>query len=411
LLVGRPIALVRASINLELRGLPAVNQNWQIFRQDMWLERKNECQSDRRNSKTERETDGFTEINVPIRVGEFQQFNDGVIGYWKEKPVGAKGEGDYEYEHDIFYAQQSDAVESAHIETQYWDIETNAKINDQTASNTNDALINVLQTLEGSSQTITMLIDPCHSVHVSAGILPSKVVTIPPEQYVPIIQAIQVSFLTSPLLSDRDSYNFPLPKIPQHSWTWLEKQQEQWDHIYDFPTIDRSVWLRYLPLWQKHFSVVSTLENGWELLIEAGWLKVIPGQPIKAAIVSPDKRPQNDQGIIPLTGLLTDQDKTIAQSLESYKEHSWQLLIDAGWLKIIPGQPIKAAIIDPKNRPQEKKGKVEPLTGLLEGLDQEIDLFFDLYQVDLIPASTQGNFTQTQRIREGWLVLKKVKDR
>jgi len=414
LLVGRPIALVRASINLELRGLPAVNQNWQIFRQDMQLERKNECQGDRRNSQTERETDGFTEINIPIRVGEYQQFNDGVIGYWKEKPVGARGKEDYEYEHDIFYAQQSDAVESAHIETQYWNPDINKEIE--------EAPINIIQTLDGSAQTITMLIDPCHSVHVSAGILPSKVVTIPPEQYVPIIQAIQVSFLTSPLLSDRDSYNLPLPKIPQHSWTWLEKQREQWDQVYDFPTIDKSVWLGHLPLWQQCYpiwqeqcTVVNDLENGWKLLIKAGWLRAIPGQSeqgIKAAIVPPAKRPQDTQGIIiPLTGNLKDQDQKIALFLDRYPEDSWKLLIEAGWLREIPGQPIKAAIIDPKNRPQDAKDKAKPLTGLLTGLDQEIDLFFDLYQVDLIPASIQANFTQTQRIREGWLVLKKVKDR
>lgn len=33
LLVKRPIAVVRGEVNLELQGLPAVNQNWQVFRQ------------------------------------------------------------------------------------------------------------------------------------------------------------------------------------------------------------------------------------------------------------------------------------------------------------------------------------------------------------------------------------------
>ncbi|MDJ0589050.1 MAG: hypothetical protein QNJ72_03515 [Pleurocapsa sp. MO_226.B13] len=35
LLMGRPIAVVRASLNLELQGLPAINQDWHIFRQEM----------------------------------------------------------------------------------------------------------------------------------------------------------------------------------------------------------------------------------------------------------------------------------------------------------------------------------------------------------------------------------------
>lgn len=343
LLVGRPIAVVRASVDLELRGLPAVNQNWQIFRQDMQLNRKNECKGDRRNSKTERETDGFTEVEFPIRIGEYQQFNDGVIGYWKEEKDD-KAVGGYKYEDDVFYAQQSDEVESPHIETQYWDPNTNQKIA--------EAPINIIQSLDSPPQTLTMLIDPRHQIHISAGILPTKVVTIPPEQYVPILEAIQVSFLTSPLLSDRDSYNFPLPKIPQYSWTWLENQKKQWQKIYDFPTIERSIWEE-----NADFLVVDRHQRvqAWDLLTQANWLKEMPE--------------------------------------ETGKEETG-----------------KAVVIPKSDRPKDKEGKLIPLDGILKDLDEKIDLFFDLYQVGLIPTSIQANFTETQKIREGWLVLKKVKD-
>ncbi|MEM8715572.1 MAG: hypothetical protein AAGE92_07305, partial [Cyanobacteria bacterium P01_G01_bin.4] len=67
LLMGRPIAVVRAAVNLELQGLPAINQDWIVFRQDMQQMR----------SLDQRDTDNVTEVKVPIRVGEYQQLNDG----------------------------------------------------------------------------------------------------------------------------------------------------------------------------------------------------------------------------------------------------------------------------------------------------------------------------------------------
>ncbi len=35
-----------------------------------------------------RDTDGFTRVAFPVRVGEFEQFNDGLVGYWVEPSQG-----------------------------------------------------------------------------------------------------------------------------------------------------------------------------------------------------------------------------------------------------------------------------------------------------------------------------------
>ena len=82
---GTPIRSSRVA-KLELLGLPALDQGWNDFRQDL-----------KRNS---RDTNGFEDVEFPIRVGEYQQFNDGVVGYWKEA-----GDG---YADDTFYAPQSE---------------------------------------------------------------------------------------------------------------------------------------------------------------------------------------------------------------------------------------------------------------------------------------------------------------
>jgi hypothetical protein len=299
----------------------------------MQLGRKNE-RTESGNNIPQRGTDGFTAVEFPIRIGEYQQLSDGVIGYWKEKE---KPKGDYEYEGYIFYAQQSDEVESEYIETQYCEPNINKDIG--------EGPINIIQTLDSPPQKLTLLIDPHHALHITAGILPTKVVTIPPEQYVPVLEAIEVPFLTSPILTHRDSYNLPLPKVPQYAWSWLEKKVQQWHEIYEFSTIDKAILLQEFP---KQFPKVAP-EAVWQLLIDAGWLKVMPNDPTKAAIVPQENRPKDDQG-----------------------------------------------------------GQVKPLSGNLKTQGKEINQFLERHQMSLTSASSQASFAESLQIREGWLVLKKV---
>jgi hypothetical protein len=180
LLIGRPIALVRASLSLELQGPPAIHQGWNNFRQDL--------------RRATRDTNGFPDVAFPIRLGEYQQLNDGLVGYWKEQ-------GD-SYADDIFYAPQSDPITDAHIKTHA------------------DHPAPLQQTLEASPTMISMLVDPRGSVHATCGILPVKEITIPPDQYAAALQAIEVLFLSTPIVTDRGKINLPLPVESGYSWSW-----------------------------------------------------------------------------------------------------------------------------------------------------------------------------------------------
>ena len=63
LLMGRPIAVVRAVVNLELRGQPAINQDWNVFRTDIERDLKRELTHAGRwaSQPAERETDAAEE--------------------------------------------------------------------------------------------------------------------------------------------------------------------------------------------------------------------------------------------------------------------------------------------------------------------------------------------------------------
>ena len=330
LLMGRPIALVRASVNLELQGLPAINQDWSVFRQEMQQMR----------SLENRDTDNLVNVKVPIRIGEYRQLNDGVIGYWKEQKSDI-AETDYEYERNIFYALQSDLSESPNIETQFIDPDINPDVEEGT--------INIIQSLDSEPQILTMLVDPRGKYHATSGILPSKAIDIPTEHYTEALANIEVTFLTSPILTprtDRGSLNLPLPTSPDYDWAWLEKKgREQWSEILTIAAIDKTAFMRSYNE-QRLATNPEDSDRVWRELFEQNWLV-------------------------------------------NFAENSDE-------------SPNKAKIVNKDERPA--------LTEYLTNLDNLIDKIFDLNEIKIDDVSSKASFENSQEIREGWLVLSKPQE-
>jgi hypothetical protein len=216
LLMGQPIALVRASVHLELQGLPAIHQGWDVFRHDL--------------RRLNRETSDFIHVKFPIRLGEYRQFNDGLVGYWKEK--------DGKYEDDTFYAPQIDLISHEQIKTHA------------------DHTMVIEQTVESLPQTLAMLIDPRGYVHATSGIAPCKAIDIPPDQYADALSAIEVTFFSAPILTNAGEIALPLPAEPGYKWAWLQNENGAW--LESSPT--------------GKVDVRATFSTGQE--IREGWLKL-----------------------------------------------------------------------------------------------------------------------------------------
>jgi hypothetical protein len=269
LLMGRPLAVVRASVKLQQIGLPAVNQAWTVFRQNL-------------RADGLRDTDRVRAVEFPVRLGEHRQLGDGLAGYWIED---AKNELPA-----AFHSPQSDNIRSEAILT-YLDpvalpatwieaasalgvpVETTADLTPAliqrllrpgqgrrpavsprlVAAFTPDQLAalkasglplpdaeelalrkklmpNLHLSLDMEPQVVTMLVDPRARVHATSGILPTKSINIPPDQYAPALQAIEVSFLSAPILTPRQTdpkhlvIDLPLPQEAGYDWTWVEKE-------------------------------------------------------------------------------------------------------------------------------------------------------------------------------------------
>jgi hypothetical protein len=183
-LIGRPLAVVRATVGFELRGLPSSDQSWEAFRGAI-------------DGTTESEpTRGFTRVNFPVRIGDHGRLNDGLVALWRDEghDTGAtRGLTDAGYG-----SRQS---------------------------------VELPLSLEDSPRALVLLVDPRGVVHATSGVLPAKSIGIPHDHYVAAVKRLQATFLTGPILTPRGSVRLPLPPEPGFAWSWVEKVKREWVEV------------------------------------------------------------------------------------------------------------------------------------------------------------------------------------
>lgn len=251
LLMGRPIAVVRAKLDLELQEPAFVDQSW--------TQLSHELQGHGRSSE------GFTKVKFPFRLGDYRQANDGLLGYWIETPEGKLGDNYYSSEAGV----NPDPLIVAYKES--------------------GEGVNIFHAIDDDPICVTMLVDPLGSIHVTSGILPVKSIHIPKDQYKNVLKHIAVTFLTAPVLSMENHLRINLPKEPGYGWTWLEKTTAKtWLEINQSVTISRA-------LFDSKFPDIPGL---WEQLVGLKWLQPLPAAPNQAMITTAVHRayPPNETG-------------------------------------------------------------------------------------------------------------------
>jgi hypothetical protein len=177
ILMGQPLAITRASLELDLAGNPATSQSWEAFAESL--------------AAGENTDDaGFSEVDFPVKLGMAENFGDGLYAYW---------------------VQDNAAIDF----TRFY-----------TASSSADSLTLNTRRLK----TVLMLVDPKGEVHATTGILPVKSIAIPADQYDAALQALSVTFLTAPVLSGSNTgtISIPLPKADSGNWSWISVSDGQW---------------------------------------------------------------------------------------------------------------------------------------------------------------------------------------
>ncbi|MEN3310161.1 MAG: hypothetical protein V7603_6363 [Micromonosporaceae bacterium] len=356
LLVGRPLAVVRAALNLELRGLPAVRQSWADLRADLVRET--------------RETGGFPQVRVPVRVGDYRRLGDGLVGYWRET-----GDG---YE-DTFYAPLSEPIDNPWIRT-HADGEAPFDLS-----------------LTAPPEVLTMLVDPRGAVHATCGVLPVKSIDIPAEQYTDALRRIEVTFVAGPLLASGAVLDLPLRDEPGADWSWVERTATGWRETRSWPTVDRSAFqdALVLALWQRL------------LAADVRWLRPLDEASTRAEVVPPAERaglpgPYATAATAALEAILAPAGAALTlagfttAATGAIAAPAWDRLAAAGWLtplepgdtaRVTAGGPAATALPDP-----------------LTGMETLIRSTLDLCQRRLVPPGA-GGAAGPRQIREGWLKL------
>ncbi|HEX2220060.1 MAG TPA: hypothetical protein VHG35_14760 [Gemmatimonadales bacterium] len=250
LLVGRPLALVRATLNLELQGPPARHLGWSALRREM--------------RGVGRDTRGFEHVRVPVRLGEHGRLNDGLVGYWIEEGDGYAG--------GRFHSPQVDPPPGA------------PRGGDPLVTY-GHALSQLQQAPASPAQTVSMLVDPRGVVHATCGVVPTKAIGIPPDQYRPALEAMEVAFLTAPLLTERGTIRVMLPDEPGYAWSWLARERGGWTERGAAGVLARR-------------EVEAEFGDGagevWRRLLERGW--TTPLDEGRAAVVPSDRRTDAEIG-------------------------------------------------------------------------------------------------------------------
>jgi uncharacterized protein YegP (UPF0339 family) len=303
ILMGRPIAVVRASVGLDIKGNPAVNQNWDSFIANMtsFLEPGNE-------GAIKRTTNDWEKVKFPVRIGEHGQLNDGVLGFWLD-----------------------DSPEKAFLSTVPADDEDiSIFLGEHTHSRGYVAQRpNIELSLADTPKRMTLLMDPRGQAHGTCGILPAKLIAIPDDQFKPALKNMSVTFFTRPLLMPMNKLTIPLPKETGYSWSWLEKRSGRWR---EFSTIG----IVHKESFTKAFRKGAEI---WAELLKKGWIEETENH--KARVIPQNQRKDPTPGPLLVTQLNKIQDILDAGHIidEVYEPNFSQTnRIKEGWLKLTPNK-------------------------------------------------------------------------
>lgn len=203
-LIGRPLVIVQAEIGLEQQGMPYVGLNaltypqWNAYGPSFTVTADAYIPYDFGNFNQA----DISILNIPVRVGmaEIQRktgqnipyFDDGVAGYFLDGTWGTL--------YTPVAMSDTPGITSVAVPG-------------------NDPLA---LTPNGATRMVTMVLDPRAAVHATTGILPVKSLTIPPEQYARLLDQLEITFLTAPVLATDNPPAIPLPAENGFAWSWVQ---------------------------------------------------------------------------------------------------------------------------------------------------------------------------------------------
>lgn len=195
-LIGRPLALVRAKLGLSSLGgvLPvsqaytssdaalaqAVTNGWTDFA-----------------TRQAHTSANLAAVTFPVRMGNLASIDDGLVAFLPESEA--------KQPYSVIYSSFAQASG------------THGVVRPE---------VNTVQlNLNDLAMPLTMLIDPRAPVHATTGILPVATRSVPPDQFAAAMDQLAVTFATHPVLKTSQGLVLPLPEEGRFDWSWVMYNQ------------------------------------------------------------------------------------------------------------------------------------------------------------------------------------------
>ena len=223
-LVGRPLALVQASLRLERQGLAALDQTFTTLSGTYFAD-------------TDHAVGG---VQFPVVIGDLHRLDDGLVGYFRQAPDGR-------YDTATFFSQAAAGDDPDVAVPSPANVTLNPASTPQTAPDTPPAEAKLLT-----------LVDPRVAVHATTGILPTQSLAIPAEQYEDILAGLELTFPIGPLLRGSGGLSVPFPAMAGYDWSWITEEPagpgRAWAVDPDLQAVTAGALWQYSP---------QTLTEGW----------------------------------------------------------------------------------------------------------------------------------------------------
>jgi hypothetical protein len=250
IMLGRPLAVVRAEVGLKASGMPVYNQSWPDTGEYYNHE----------GSYTPTDPP-YVSVPFPVRVGDSVAQNNGVLGYFAND------------EYDKFYS-----VYGSHNQTEVFKqllankggarVDANGllKAAAQSVSLTSGYVVedHLLQIAQSDAPVkLTVIMDSIGDMPVISGSLPTRELTLPHGPVSRALKNFTATFRAGPLLLDPNKIKMPVPAEVRGNWGWMARKDiTSWN-----PNVE-----------VENYTPVATLENDIPTLTE-GWMTLSGAEP------------------------------------------------------------------------------------------------------------------------------------
>ncbi|MEG1903666.1 MAG: hypothetical protein RR212_04665 [Bacteroidales bacterium] len=194
-LIGRPLAVLRAELGLETYGaLLPLNPENTTTNSSPWMEDVKAGRCDYRE-RMKYSAASLGAVELPVRLGDRNDMDDGLVGYLPEF---------------------DDSLDPYHLGTFYAPAATGT---DSGVAPPSDQQLKV--TVNAEPIKLTLLLDPRAAVHAATGILPVEALELPADGFSDAAGKLQMSFRAHPFLQPYSRPAIPLPEQKGYRWGWV----------------------------------------------------------------------------------------------------------------------------------------------------------------------------------------------